>query len=349
MLQEDKVGWDYMEYVKLAIGLIAAIIFLSLGIYTVYTSIRDAFWPEKSTLARSIRGQLPYPDSAPKVKELFAMVDKDIGINGQWFDQIAVGKEWVLGEVASYLPRIQVFFGRDETRTRKSGDRMNTTRIIELHILDDRRQHQIMTLKNPRELQPLLDCISLRAPDALCRPYSEIPAWIRKSDIEWKNMLREHRVRQGEREMAEFQAGSRDTAKEQNMTLVNPNGDMTSRVTPALIHQALLDCLEWGEGTFTLTLGKPIEKNGICFVAMECFVGYYADYDDYDEEEPDAEEMFELGEAELFLKMTSTGSGPSVDFGRRISTDVRTAEQILQAWLRGELPNMTEKSVCFSW
>ncbi|MDE7248073.1 MAG: hypothetical protein K2N43_09325, partial [Lachnospiraceae bacterium] len=327
-----------MEYIKLAVGLIAAFIFLSLGIYTVYTSIRDAFWPEKSTLARSIRGQLPYPDSAPKVKELFAMVDTDIGINGQWFDQIAVGKEWVLGEVASYLPRIQVFFGRDETRTRKSGNRMNTTRIIELHILDDRRQHQVMTLKNPRELQPLLDCISLRAPDAFCRPYSEISAWIRKSDMEWENILREHRVRQGEREMAKFQAGSRDIAKEQNMTLVDPNGDVTSRVTPALIHQALLDCLKWGEGTFTLTLGKPIEKNGINFVAMECFVGYYADYDDYDnydDEEPDEEEMLELGEAELFLKMMSTGAGRSVDFGRRISTDVRTAEQILQAWLRG--------------
>ena len=44
------------------------------------------------------------------MKELFAIVDKDIRENGQWFDKVAVGKEWVLGDMASYIPRIRVFF-----------------------------------------------------------------------------------------------------------------------------------------------------------------------------------------------------------------------------------------------
>jgi len=100
----------------------------------------------------------------------------------------------VLAEKASYIPRIRVFFGRDEIRTHRSGERVNTSRILELHILDDRRQHQITILHNPKELQALLDCISLRAPDALRRPYSEYISWIQKSDMEWENMLREYRA-----------------------------------------------------------------------------------------------------------------------------------------------------------
>ena len=110
----------------------------------------------------------------------------------------------MLGDQASFIPRIRVFFGRDETTTRRRGERMITTRILELHILDDRRQHQMTTLRKPRELRALLECISLRAPDALCRPYREYASWCQKSDTEWEDMLREYRVKQGEREMADF-------------------------------------------------------------------------------------------------------------------------------------------------
>ena len=47
-------------------------------LFRSYRSLRDALIPEKSALARSIRAQLPYPDEAPPVKELFAMVDRDL-------------------------------------------------------------------------------------------------------------------------------------------------------------------------------------------------------------------------------------------------------------------------------
>lgn len=340
MLKEDTSTWETMEYVKLAVGGLGGLALLLGGIYMAYTSVRDAFWPEKSTLARSIRSQLPYPEGAPGVKELFAMVDKDIQENGQWFDKVAVGKEWVLGDEASYIPRIRVYFGRDEIRTHRSETHTSTSRILELHILDDRRQHQIMTMRSPNELQAILDCISLRAPDALRRPYNEIGKWQEKSDMEWENMLREYRVKQGNREMAAFQLGNRDAGINQSMTLTGPDGSVTSRVTPELIHQTLMECLRDGEGTFSLAPGCPIEQYNVRYVELECFAAFYEDLEGI--EEPSPEDMIELGEAELYLKTTATGeAGKNLYSGHILDTDIRTAEQILKGWLQGEIPNMT--------
>ena len=339
MFQEDRSAWDTMEYVKLMVGGIGGLALLLGGIYTAYTAVRDAFWPEKSTLARSIRSQLPYPDGAPGVKELFAMVDKDIRENGQWFDKVAVGKEWVLGDEASYIPRIRIFSGRDEIRTHRSESHTSTSRILELHILDDRKQHLIMNLRNPRELQSLLDCISLRAPDALRRPYNEFAKWQGKSDMEWENMLREYRVKQGNREMAAFQQGGRDAGINQNMTFTGPDGNVTSRVTPDLIHQALIECLRDGEGTFSLAPGCPIEQYNVRYVELECFATFYEELEDI--EDPSLEDMIELGEAELFLKTTATGEGgKNLYSGHVLQTDIRTAEEILKGWLQGVIPNM---------
>lgn len=346
MLQEDKSAWDTMEYVKLAIGGLGSLAFFLCGIYTAYTAVRDAFWPEKSTLARSIRSQMPYPDAAPGVAELFAMVDKDIQENGQWFDKVAVGKEWVLGDEASYIPRIRVFFGRDEIRTHRSGNHTNSSRILELHILDDRKQHLIMTMGNPRELQALLDCISLRAPDALRRPYNEYGKWQDKSDMEWENMLREYRVKQGNREMAAFRLGNKDAGINQNMILTGPDGNVTSRVTPDLIHQTLLECLRDGEGTFSLVPGCPIEQYNVRYVELECFVFFIYELEDI--EEPTLEEMMELGEAELILKTTKE-AGKNLYFGHVLETDIQTAEEILKGWLQGVIPNMTDWEATPMW
>lgn len=222
-LQEDKSAWEYEEYIKLAVGCLGALGFTAAGLYTGYVALRDAFWPQNSVLAKSIRSQLPYPEEAPGVGELFAMVDKDIQENGLWFDRVAVGKEWVLGDEASYIPRIRAAFGRDEIRSRQVNGRVQSSRIIELYLLDDRRQVQITTLRNPRELEPLLDCIHLRAPDALIRPYSEYSQWRQKSEEEWQRALRDYQLRQGKRETEEFlshsagegtrSAGTADLAK----------------------------------------------------------------------------------------------------------------------------------------
>lgn len=348
MFEEDRSFWDTMEYAKFAGSIfIVAALFLA-GLYTAYIALRDTFFPQKSTLAQSIRSQLPYPDSAPEVAELFAMVDKDIEENGQWFDKVAVGKEWVLGDVASYIPRIRVYFGRDEIKTRSSGEHVNSARIVELHILDDRRQHHIITLRNPQELEPLLNCISLRAPDAIRRPYVEYSKWQGKSDTEWEDMLREFRVKQGNREMEAFRYGSTDADMQQNVTMTRPDGNVTSRVTPELIHQSMIECLRDGEGTFSLALGCPIEQHNIRYVEMECFASFYEEMEDM--ENTALEDMTELGTAELFLKMTGVGdAGKNIYFGRVLETDIRTAEDILKGWAQGMIPDMTGWEAAPMW
>lgn len=347
-LQEGTDTWETMDYIKMIVGGAGGLALILGGIYTAYISVRDAFWPEKSILARSIRSQLPYPDAAPGVAELFAMVDKDIAENGQWFDKVAVGKEWVLGDEANYIPRIRVFFGRDEIRTHRSQSHTSTSRIVELHILDDRKQHHIMSLRNPMELEPLLSCISLRAPDALRRPYGEYDKWIGKSDMEWENMLREFRVKQGNREMAAFQLGNTDAGIQQNVTLTRPDGSVTSRVTPELIHQSMMECLQEGEGTFSLALGCPIEQYNVRYVEMECFAAFYEDMEDL--ENPSTEDLMELGEAELFLKTTAVGeAGKNLYSGHVLETDIHTAEEILKGWLKGVIPNMTDWTSTPMW
>lgn len=189
----DKTGWDYMEYIKLAAAGLLAVGGLLVAGYLAYTGQRDAFCPEKSQLARSIRQQLPYPEEAPPVKELFAMVDEDVRQNGQWFGRLAVGREWILGDEVSYIPRIRGVFWRDETRTRRSGNRVTTTRILQLWILDDRQQCRPTDLRQPKELQAALDCLRQRAPAAMFAKYDsrEYNDCIHADEQQWYFMERE--------------------------------------------------------------------------------------------------------------------------------------------------------------
>lgn len=205
-LQTDRALWETEDYLTLAVAGTLTVGAALLGLYEGYTSLRDALMPEKSRLATSIRSQLPYPDEAPGVRDLFGMVDQDIRENGQWFDRIAVGKEWVLGDEVSFIPRIRAVFGRDEIQRRHSGSRTTTTRIIELYILDDRRQVQISDLRDPNELPLLLECLKLRAPDALFLPYSQYLDYCGKSDEEWDALLLDYRRRKSERETKEAHA-----------------------------------------------------------------------------------------------------------------------------------------------
>lgn len=189
----DKTGWDYMEYIKLAAAGLLAVGGVLVAGYLAYTGLWDAFCPEKSQLARSIRDQLPYPEEAPPVKELFAMVDEDLRRNGQWFGRLAVGREWILGDEVSYIPRIRGVFWRDETRTRRSGNRVTTTRILQLWILDDRRQCRATDLRQPKELQAALDCLRQRVPAAVFAKYDsrEYNDCIHADEQQWYFMERE--------------------------------------------------------------------------------------------------------------------------------------------------------------
>ncbi len=199
----DKSDWELADYGTLAVAGIGGVGFLAAAIYEGWTSIRDALFPEKSRLAKSIRSQLPYPDEAPPVKELFAMVDKDIRENGRQFDRAYVGKEWLLGDDASLLSRVRVVFGRNETTIHHRGGRTQTSRTIEVYVLDDRKQVQVTGLRNPNELKPLLDCLKLRCPEAVFLPYDQYLDYCGKNEEEWQTLLREYNVRKAERERRE--------------------------------------------------------------------------------------------------------------------------------------------------
>ena len=157
LLPMDRTYWDNGDYALFYASCPVGLAFAAACVWAVYTGIRDAFFPEKSKLAKSIRAQLPFPDEAPPVNELFAMVDNDLRDNGIWFDRVAVGREWVLGDEASYIPRIRAVFGRDEIQRHRSGKTTTTTRILQVYIMDDRHQVQISDLKTPNELPMLLN------------------------------------------------------------------------------------------------------------------------------------------------------------------------------------------------
>lgn len=199
-LRADHSAWKTEDYVTLVVAGILAVGGMGIGLYEGYTDLRDSLVPEKSRLAQSIRSQLPYPEEAPSVRELFAMVDKDIRENGQWFDRMAVGKEWVLGDDASSIPRIRVVFSRDEIQHHHSGKRTTTNRVIELYILDDRRQMHVTALRDPNELSAVMDCLRLRAPEALFRSYSEYTNYCTMSEEEWAQLLLEYQRRKTGRE-----------------------------------------------------------------------------------------------------------------------------------------------------
>lgn len=195
----DKTYWETADYATLIVCGVIMVGGGLLGVWLGYTAIRDSLVPEKSTLAKSIRQQLPYPDEAPAVKELFAMVDDDLKANGQWFDKVGVGKEWILGDVASYIPNIRMVFGRDEIIHRHSGNRTVTSRVIELYIIDDKQKPQVTSLKDHNELQPLMTCIRLRNPDALYLPYNQYSSYISKSNDEWETLMQEYNHRAAKR------------------------------------------------------------------------------------------------------------------------------------------------------
>lgn len=195
---EEKIG-------VVGAGVVAAACFAG-AVYTGYTSLRDVFFPEKSTLAQSIRAQMPRPEEAPSVKEMFALVDKDIAENGKWFDCVAVGKEWVLGDEASYIPRIRAVFSRNEVVRKRVGGRIQTRQVIELRILDDRHQVQYTSLRDHHALQPLVAEIKMRAPDALYLPYDQFVNYNTLKDDPWEMFLQDFRRREGERKAAEAQS-----------------------------------------------------------------------------------------------------------------------------------------------
>ena len=191
LIGEDKTGWDYMEYVKLVIGCLAGLGLAAAGIGECYLSLRDAFWPGKSTIANSIRSQLPRPEEAPDWPVLFDMVDRDLAATGRWFGKVGIGSQWMLGDEVSCLARIRGVFQQDEIRNVGGKPK----RLLGLMIVDDRKQAQVTSFQDPRDLEAVVQYLRLKVPAAHFGNYQEYIGYCDRPDDEWDRMEREFQQR----------------------------------------------------------------------------------------------------------------------------------------------------------
>lgn len=293
------------------------------GLFLAYRSLRDALAPEKSALAQSIRDQLPYPDEAPPVKELFAMVDQDLKTNGQWCGKLGVGREWVLGDEVSSISRIRGVFSREEHHTRRAGKRTQAVHIYEIWIVDDRRKRQVTSLRSRKELEEAMDCLRRRAPAAVfgvydSREYKDLV--YTEEDEQQYAQERAYRQRQAQFEEQERKEQERLA---QNQVLTLPDGSVTSRITGDTIHQLLRQPDETGEpAPFQLVPGVPFQGQGYTFSRLACLAG---------------------GAAQPTRILMEEYSGTPETPGQYAWTrDVSAgeAEEVLQGWLRGEIPSL---------
>lgn len=329
----DRSHWEFDDWGMAILGTFLGIAALAAGLYESVTAIRDAFFPAKSRLAKSIRSQLPYPDEAPTVKEMFAMVDRDITENGVWFDRVAVGKEWVLGDDATYIPRIRAVFGRDEIHHHMRNGRATTSRVIQIYIIDDRKHVQITGLRNPSELNQLLDCLRLRTPDALFLPYDQYTDYITKSGEAWDAINREYQIGKAKREM---DAPEHWPTEEQNMVFTRPDGTDTSRVTEDMVAAALHDAIRSDDEVFFgMSRTVPYESGGNTLSVLQCRV---LGVDDPNLDEEDLKD-----EAEIYLIAgVKPNSGCPSEAGFLLDLcPYDEAERILLDWFRGRAPDVS--------
>ena len=293
------------------------------GLFLAYRSLRDALHPEKSTLAQSIRDQLPYPEEAPPVKELFAMVDQDLEQNGQWCGKLGVGREWVLGDEASSIPRIRGVFSRVERHTRRAGKRTQVTYLYEIWIVDDRRQRQVTSLRSKQEVEEAMDCLRRRVPAAIFGEYNsrEYNDLIYTKEEE-QQYAQERAYRQ---RAAQFEEQKRREQEQraQNQVLTLPDGSVTSRITAETLRELLLRPGKTGEESpFQLVPGVPIQGEQGSFSRLACLPGGF--------QEP----------VRVLMEVYSGSPGVPGQYAWTRDLSAGEAETVLRNWLRGEVPSL---------
>ena len=291
---------------------------LLIGACLSVVAVRDACFPAHSKLARSIRAQLPFPEEAPGVSQLFAMVDQDLAQNGMWFGPVGVGNQWVLGSEASYIPRICGIFVVDRIRRRNG----KASREMALVLIDDRWQLSRTDYRSgPQELRAAADAIALRCPDARRGVNEEYQQFLFLDEEAQEQFLQERRRSQGARTAEQAQSARR--AETQSMVLIRADASRTSLVTPALLHQTLEAYMEAGEGSFSLTPTRPLSWEGGVFQSLACSL--------WPEEELPAD---------LLLQYAPQDGGPPRS-GLSLACSLGEAEHILGTWLQGRLPDLT--------
>ena len=273
-MQEDRALWKVEGWIFTIFSAGLCLVCTVLFFIETYMDIRDAFFPAKSRLAQSIRSQLPYPDEAPPVEELFAMVDKDIQENGQWFGRVAIGKEWVFGDDVTAISRIRGVFLRDEVLIRHVNGRRQHSRIMELWIVDDRRQLQVTNLRTPDDLKAAVDCLRLRAPEAFFDNYKNMSDFTDQTDEEWQATNRSV-ARRREQRLARREDQVRSSAgANADFVLIGLDGQRTSRFDRRTVEDQLTGLKQSGQ-RFSLELLELIPipgQDGISLSRLECGV-----------------------------------------------------------------------------
>lgn len=291
------------------------------GLFLAYRSLRDALHPEKSALAQSIRDQLPYPEEAPKVKELFAMVDQDLKQNGQWCGKLGVGREWVLGDEVSSIPRIRGVFSRVERHTRHAGKRTQVTYLYEIRIVDDRRQQQVTSLRSKREVEEAMDCLRRRVPAAVFGEYNSREYNDLIYAKEEEQQYAQERAYRNRAAQFEEQKRREQEQRAQNQVLTLPDGSVTSRITWDTIHQLLRQPDQTGEtAPFQLVPGVPFQGQGRTFSRLVCLAGGTA--------QP----------TRILIEEYSGTPNVSGQYSWTRDLSAGEAETVLRGWLRGEIP-----------
>lgn len=317
-IKTDRGGWETADYVALVISGGGTVVLAAAGVYTAYAALRDTFFPARSALAQSIRSQLPYPDEAPEVAELFDMVDRDLKENGQWFGPVGVGKEWVLGDMANRIDRIRGIFVVDQVRVRSSGSGTRSSRTLELVLIDNRWQKSVTTFRDPGDLRAAADCLALRVPDARRGKNDQYANFLQMDESQQEEFERDFRQKQSRRSSAQVLQESMNGP--QDMILKLPNGEVTSRVSVSLAENTLRRCLDGEEAGFELIPTRPIERENRAFRSLSCRVWREAE-----------------GSPEVELALTGEEEGSALV----LSTDGRQAEDIMRKWLRREVPELT--------
>lgn len=312
-LEQDKTYWETMDYVTLAVCGVGGPLLLIGGLYLGYTAVRDTFFPARSALAQSIRNQLPYPDSSPPVDELFAMVDKDLMENAQWFGPVGIGREWVLGDGANKIDRIRGIFVVNEIHQHHTHTGIRTSRNMELVLIDDRWQRTVTSFNNLKDLQAAADCLALRVPEARCGNNSENIDFWTMDEAAREDFERKFRQKQNRRASERIQQEMLDSGP-QDMILRQIDGQMTSRVTQSLVDEQFRSCLEQGEGRFILIPNRPVEAETDTFQALHVSVS----------------------EGRIWLLMEYQNQ---LGYGPAKALDEREVRRILSDWLRREAPD----------
>ena len=302
---------------------VAGVVAILVGLFLAYRSLRDALVPEKSALAQSIRNQLPYPDEAPPVKELFAMVDQDLKQNGQWFGKMGIGKEWVLGDQVSRISRIRGVFGRAERHIRHAGKRTQVTYIYEIWIVDDRREQQITSLRSQKELEQAMDCLRRRAPAAVFGGYDSKEHKDLAYTKEEEKQYAQERAYQQRKAQFEEQAQKEQERLAQNQVLTLPDGSVTSRITWDTIYQLLRQPNQTGKSVpLQLVPGVPFQGQGHAFSRLVCLAGGAA--------QP----------TRILMEEYSGTPGVPGQYAWTRDVSAGEAEAVLRGWLRGEIPSL---------